>query len=142
MKRLRSFIEAHPGHVLRLPTSWTAGVTTQGSEAQFPLFRAVFDAAQIGQWAGGADPMHEEIRGYCCFQNTIGCVRPGGRASEALPRCAFFLPPAAPMTSGQGDDILCIGSRLPMLASARSVLTRSFPSSERTAREAATGGRP
>ena len=74
MQRLRSFVESRPGYVLRLPTSWLPRATTQGSEAHFPLFNAVFDAAAIGQWAGGADPMHEAIRGYCCFLNTIGCV--------------------------------------------------------------------
>jgi hypothetical protein len=82
MQRLRFFMEMHPGRVLRLPTAWTAGANTQGSEAQFPLFNAVFDAAQIGQWVGGADPMHEAIRGYCCFMNKIGCVL--GRAAVGV----------------------------------------------------------
>ena len=77
MERLARFSSANAALVTRLPVTWQPHELSAGTHLQFPIFGAIFDAAAVGQWAGGVDPRHNP--NYCCFSNRHGWVRVAGR---------------------------------------------------------------
>ncbi len=61
-----------PGNAERLPVYWDS---FHDPNSHFNKFNAIFDAAALGQWAGGADPRNfPNYVALCCFHNLLACV--------------------------------------------------------------------
>ena len=71
MELLRAYHETFPNLVTYLPIFWSDSSKSLDSSYLFGDFQALFDAAALGQWAGGVDPRNVNGKEQlCCFENS------------------------------------------------------------------------